>query len=82
MGWKIFSIVIQPVLRPQMLQDKGLPITAFRHSQSANLADLATGCALFVTLTLKHGRRLTYLASIGHHGSRMLVSLAGELMFL
>ncbi|KAF4447928.1 major facilitator superfamily transporter [Fusarium austroafricanum] len=56
--------MIQPVLWPQMAQDMKLPITAFQHGQSANLAGLATGCALFVPLTVKYGRRSTYIISV------------------
>jgi MFS family permease len=47
-----------------MVEDMGLPITAFQHGQSANLAGLATGCALFVPLTIKYGRRSTYVMSV------------------
>ncbi|KIW45113.1 uncharacterized protein PV06_03527 [Exophiala oligosperma] len=58
------GIMIQPVLWPQMVEDMKMPITAFQHGQSANLAGLATGCALFVPLTIKYGRRSTYIASV------------------
>jgi hypothetical protein len=56
--------MIQPVLWPQMSQDMDLPIAAFQHGQSANLAGLATRCALFVRLTVKYGRRSTYILSV------------------
>ena len=58
------SIMIQPVLWPDMAVDMGLTITQLQHGQSANLAGLATGCALFVPLTVKYGRRSTYIASV------------------
>lgn len=60
------SIMIQPVLWPDMAVTSNgkLTMTQLQHGQSVNLAGLACGCIFFIPLTIKYGRRLTYILSV------------------
>lgn len=56
--------MVQTVFWQQMKVDMGVSTTDLNHAQSANLAGLALGCLFFIPLTVKYGRRPSYLLSI------------------
>ncbi|KAJ4174752.1 hypothetical protein NW754_005174 [Fusarium falciforme] len=57
------NLSIQTVFWQQMTVDLGVTITQLTHAQSAQLAGLAMGCIFFIPLTIKYGRRSTYIVS-------------------
>ncbi|KAH7260385.1 major facilitator superfamily domain-containing protein [Fusarium solani] len=57
------NLSIQTVFWQQMTVDLGVTITQLTHAQSAQLAGLAMGCIFFIPLTIKYGRRSTYVVS-------------------
>ncbi|KAH6656908.1 major facilitator superfamily domain-containing protein [Truncatella angustata] len=57
-------LMVQTVFWQQMVIDLDVDTTDLTNAQSAQLAGLAVGCLFFIPLTVKYGRRLTYLVSI------------------
>ncbi|CAJ0554408.1 Ff.00g129210.m01.CDS01 [Fusarium sp. VM40] len=57
------NLSIQTVFWQQMTVDMGVSISQLTNAQSAQLAGLALGCLFFIPLTIKYGRRSTYVAS-------------------
>ncbi|KAF5660892.1 major facilitator superfamily transporter [Fusarium heterosporum] len=57
------NVSIQTVFWQQMTVDMGVSISQLTNAQSAQLAGLALGCLFFIPLTIKYGRRSTYVAS-------------------
>ncbi|KAF4449509.1 putative HOL1-like protein [Fusarium austroafricanum] len=57
------NLSIQTVFWQQMTVDMGVSIQQLTNVQSAQLAGLAMGCLFFIPLTIKYGRRSTYVAS-------------------
>ncbi|KAI1874387.1 hypothetical protein JX265_004595 [Neoarthrinium moseri] len=56
-------LMIQTVFWQQMVVDMPVTITDLSNAQSAQLAGLAVGCLFFIPLTVKYGRRPTYILS-------------------
>lgn len=57
-------LMIQTVFWQQMVLDMNVDTNDLANAQSAQLAGLAVGCLFFIPLTVKYGRRLTYIVSI------------------
>ncbi|KAM0341697.1 hypothetical protein ACHAPU_009945 [Fusarium lateritium] len=57
------NVSIQTVFWQQMTVDMGVSISQLTNAQSAQLAGLALGCLFFIPLTIKYGRRSTYVTS-------------------
>ncbi|KAF4966919.1 hypothetical protein FSARC_5452 [Fusarium sarcochroum] len=55
------SLSIQTNFWQQMSPELNITFEQLNHAQSTNLAGLAMGCILFIPLTKKYGRRLTYI---------------------
>lgn len=60
----VTSLMVQTVFWQQMEVDMGVSTANLNNAQSANLAGLALGCLFFIPLTVKYGRRPSYLLSI------------------
>ncbi|OAG11203.1 major facilitator superfamily transporter [Paraphaeosphaeria sporulosa] len=58
------SLMVQTVFWQQMKVDMGVSTVNLNNAQSANLAGVALGCLFFIPLTVKYGRRPSYLLSI------------------
>jgi MFS family permease len=55
--------MIQTVFWQQMIVELGFSISQLNNGKSAQLAGLAIGCLVFIPLTVKFGRRSTYILS-------------------
>ncbi|KAL5386786.1 hypothetical protein PMIN02_008377 [Paraphaeosphaeria minitans] len=58
------NLMVQTVFWQQMKVDMKVSTVNLNNAQSANLAGLALGCLFFIPLTVKYGRRPSYLLSI------------------
>ncbi|KAJ4004801.1 hypothetical protein NW752_009533 [Fusarium irregulare] len=57
------NLSIQTVFWQQMTVDMGVTIQQLTYASSSQLAGLALGCLFFIPLTIKYGRRPTYVVS-------------------